>query len=1106
MKFYDSFPDRYTPCLTTKVLRIMKLTLFLFFIALMQVHAVSKAQNVTLSEKNVSLARLFKDIKDQTGVKFLYNPDMLEKGKKVSIEVINQPLKQVLDACFQNQPLSYTLFEGNIVVKEKEPSVIDRIKAAFESLTVQGTVSDDQNRPLPGVTVKEKGTDNIVVTDTKGDYKITVKDKNAVLTFSFIGYDPQEIVAKNLSTPGLVVLKPSTLNLKEVVINKGYYNTTRELNTGNVSSVSAKTISQQPVSNPLAALEGQVPGLFITQTSGAPGGGFIVQIRGQNSIANGNDAFYVIDGVPYTSSPQLQANNNINPAGGNPLNFLNPADIESIEVLKDADATAIYGSRGANGVILITTKKGKAGTQKIDFNVYEGVGKVTRTVKYLNTPQYLEIRNEAFKNDGASPDPGYDYDVLGGNGWDTTRTVDWQKMLIGNTAHYTDAQGSISGGDEFTQYLIGGGYHRETSVYPGQTSDQKASAHVSLSTESKNKRFKITFSGNYLADQTSLPDIDLTQVLTFLSPDTPNPRNADGSLNWANSTWGLDGNPLAFEYQPYKGHTDNLVSNVVLSYHILKGLDFTTNAGYTNTRTDEKLLNPLSSIDPGEGLTSGSSLFNNTSSHSWIIEPQLNYKLTKGKSSFNALIGTTFQQNTYSGTNILAQNFSSDALISDPQAASSITYLAATDILYKYNALYGRLNYTYDDRYIVNLTARRDGSSRFGPGKQFADFGAIGAAWLFTKEKWTENWGFLSSGKLRASYGTSGNDQIPDYSFLDQYKPTSYPYGVAQGIYPKNFYNPDLAWEVNKKIEAGLELGFLQNRLLFTASYYRNRSSNQLLPYALSAVTGFSSIQENLPATVQNTGLELMLNAVIVKTNDFRWSSSVNLTVPRNKLIAFPGLATSSYSNQFIIGQPLTILKTFKYEGVDPQTGLYQFMGKDGQLTSEPIPLTDQINIVNTAPTLYGGYQNSFTYKHFSLDFFLQFVKQTGYNFLYNDEPGAINTSEPVTVLNRWQKPGDNSTIQRFNQDGSVDLSSADATYSNLFYRDASYIRLKNLSFSYSIPVTWARYLGLQNGRLYLQGQNLLTITKFIGYDPENQSTQALPPLKVFTMGLQVTL
>ncbi len=273
----------------------------------------------------------------------------------------------------------------------------------------------------------------------------------------------------------------------------------------------------------------------------------------------------------------------------------------------------------------------------------------------------------------------------------------------------------------------------------------------------------------------------------------------------------------------------------------------------------------------------------------------------------------------------------------------------------------------------------------------------------------------------------------------------------------------------------------------------------------MSAVTGFTSITENLPAVVQNTGWEFTLNAAVIKNSKFKWSSSFNLTIPQNKLISYPDLASSSYRNRFIIGQPITIQRVYKFEGVNPETGLYQVMGADGKLTSSPIAITDAISIVDTAPKLYGGYQNSLSYGKLSLDFLLQFVKQTGVYYTYNS-PVYFSTLEPVTVLQRWQKEGDNAPIQRFSQDGSADIALGAAAQSDQLYKDASFIRLKNLSLSYSLPGNWEHTLGLQNARIYLQGQNLFTITRYKGYDPENQSTFTIPPLKVWTLGLQITL
>lgn len=1084
---------------STKILLVMKLTAFLLLVGLLSVQATAVSQTVSLTGTNIPLKKVFAEIRKQTGYNVFGNAALLKETHPVSIAVVNLTAEQLMEKVLKDQPLRFRIEGKNIIFFR--PSA-ESIEPTIQLAKITGQVINASGEPLIGASVKVSGSEQGTTTDANGKFSIEARP-DQLLIISFVGYETVTVAA---SHAGRIVLPRKDVGLKEIVINKGYYNTTRELNTGNVSSVYAKSIGQQPVSNPLAALQGQVPGMFITQSSGNPGGGFSVQIRGQNSIASGNDPLYVIDGVPYGNTTTLQTNNNLNPAGGNPLNFININDIESIDVLKDADATAIYGSRGANGVVLITTKKGKTGKGTFNFNIYQGAGRVTHVPKMLNTTQYLSMRHEAFNNDQEDPMQDVDVDLLGGSSWDTTRYTDWQKVLIGGTAHYTDVQSSLSGGNENIQYLIGGGYHRESTVFATDAADQKGSVHFSTSGTTSNKRLKATLTGNYVVDNTTLPTVEATYSLPFLAPDAPATHLPDGTLNWADGSW-PNGNPVSYYDQPYKGRTTNLVSNMVLSYNVMRGLDLKTNLGYTSTQYDQQTLYPLSTIDPAAGLVSGSALFNKANASSWIIEPQVNYTVTLGKGELSALAGSSFQQRYDQGASYSASGFTSDLLLSNPLAASKITARNVTDIRYKYNALYGRLSYNLEQKYILNFTARRDGSSRFGPGRQFANFGSAGAAWVFSRERWI-HLDFLSFGKLRASYGTSGNDQVADYTFLDRYNSTTYPFGTTQGLYPASLYNPLLAWEQNKKMEAGIELGFFDDRLFVTASYYRNRSSNQLIAATLSAVTGFNSISENLPATVQNTGGEFLINGKILTTGRFRWSSSLNLTIPRNKLISFPGLASSSYGNRFIIGQPITIQRMYKFAGVDPETGLYQVTRKDGKLTSAPVPITDAISIVNLAPKAYGGFQNSFSFGHLTLDVLFQFVKQTGNNFLYNGMPGEFGSNQPVTVLNRWQHPGDIAAVQRFSQDYSLETATAynAAALSDQSYKDASFIRLKNLSLSYSLPDSWKKAAKLQEARVYFQGQNLLTFTHYQGFDPENQSQITLPPLKVWTLGFQITL
>jgi hypothetical protein len=477
-----------------------------------------------------------------------------------------------------------------------------------------------------------------------------------------------------------------------------------------------------------------------------------------------------------------------------------------------------------------------------------------------------------------------------------------------------------------------------------------------------------------------------------------------------------------------------------------------------------------------------------------------------GLGRIEALVGSTFQQNIHNSLAQYADGFSSDALITDPLAASTVGLLGDNYTLYRYDAIYGRLGYNFEDKYIINLTARRDGSSRFGLGKQFGDFGAAGMGWIFSKERFfADNFFLLSFGKLRASYGTTGNDQITDYQYLSTYTPNSPSYEGISGLYPTQLTNPYFAWEVVKKLEGSLDLGFLKDRILVSGTYYRNRTGNQLVGEPLPLVTGFGSVQFNLPAVVQNTGMELTLNTINIQSRDFKWTTSANLTLPNNKLVAFPGLSSfPAYENTYVIGKSLFIKNVYHYTGVNPQTGLYSFATKNAN--GNPSAPQDQVISKPITQKFYGGIQNRFSYKGFQLDIFIQYVSQLGYNYITSFlPPGYINSNQPTAVLGRWMAPGNLTAIERFGTNGTVVSPFVDYRVSDGVITSASFIRLKNLALSYNLPTAWNGKMHLQNVRIYLQCQNLFTITHYMGPDPETAGL-ALPPLRMVTAGLQVNL
>ena len=1108
-----------------QAVRIMKLTAFILRVCLLQVSANSRAQEkITIKEKGASLVKIFTQINKQTGYNFFFTNEDLRNAKPVDIEVKNASLKEVLDILFKKQDLTYIISENIITIVSKKNNAPHKEESALPPpIDIYGKVVDENGKPIAGVTVTVKGTKKQTITSDNGEFTIPDVPENSVLLFSSVNMEAFEMNVSGRSKI-FAQLKTKTAELDEVQII-AYGQTTKRFQTGNVSTVKAIDIERQPVNNSLLALEGRVPGLFITQATGVPGSAVTVRVQGENSISKGNEPLYVIDGVPFVSqliSTQPDYLGSIlgsargSLSNGNPLSYLNPADIESIDVLKGADATSIYGSRAANGAILITTKKGRAGKTSVNINLQKGWGKITRKLDLLNTDEYLEMRKEALVNDGAVAQ-NWESDINGD--WDSTSYTDWQKELIGGTAQYFDVQANASGGNSNTQFLFGSGYHRETTVYPGSFSDQKGSFHFNLNNVSNNQKFRIQVSSSFVTDNNHLPGNDLTSTAIGLAPNAPNLYNDDGSINWAiNSsgftTWENGIHPLNYTLVPYNTKAKNLLANSVLSYQFIRGLELKGSFGYNFLQTDETRFSPLNSYAPeNRPYFSRIAIYANNTISSWIIEPQISYTKSFGNSTVEALAGGTLLENSLDGEVLRGRGYNSDNVLKDIKAASSVTVDATTAAIYKYNAIFGRINYRFLEKYIINLSVRRDGSSRFGSENRFHNFESVGAAWIFSKEKLiSESIKILSFGKLRGSYGTSGNDQIGDYQYLSLFSPLSVgvPYQGITALIPKGLTNPYLQWEETKKMELGLDLGFLNDRILLNTVYYRNRSSNQLLGYSLPIITGFQNVIKNFPAKVENSGWEFFLTSTNIKGRNFFWSSSLNLTIPKNKLIEFPNLSTSTYAAFLVIGQPITITKAFQFAGVDPATGTYQFLDSNGNASSKPTAGADQTQLINTSPKFYGGIQNTFEYRGVQISFLFQFVKQIGRNYLLGRViPGSFNSNQPAWLTDRWQKSGEEKQFQRYNSDYSIYQQFANAINSDYGFSDASFIRLKNISISYSLPEAMRRSAHLQNCKLFIHAQNLATITKYKGLDPENLitgSSLTLPPLRLITLGIQLTL
>lgn len=919
---------------------------------------------------------------------------------------------------------------------------------------------------------------------------------------------------KNKSTSAIIESSPpilakadttstvyNTKVIDEVILNAGYYKVSKKEQTGSIAKVSAKEIENQPISNVLAAAQGRMAGVSIVQSSGVPGSGFQVQIRGKNSLrSDGNNPLYIVDGVPISNEVKTFGfTSAILPMSSiSPLNSINPNDIESIEVLKDADATAIYGSRGANGVILVTTKKGKSGRLSVSLNSSYALSNVMSRLKMMNTEQYLSMRRQAFFNSGISTYPANAYDINGT--WKADRYTDWSKSLIGNTAAASNTQLQLTGGSETTSFLLSLGHNEQSTVFGNDFKYTTNSITTNIAHRSKDKKLNLAVSNMFSIQKNNVINSDITRSAFSLSPNAPALYNDDGTLNWQNNTWS---NPVAAYNATYSNQNIQYLTNLNIAYDLFKNITLQLGGGVNYQAFEEWNISPNTIYNPayvtGQSSAYSKASKNNQNRLSYILEPQINWKFSHENHALDILVGGTFQNENNSYGSMSGTGFESNALIHNISAAKTKTIEDQYNTQYRYVAFFGRVNYQLDKKYILNITGRRDGSSRFGPNKKFANFGAVGAAWLFSEENFLKNSSWLSFGKLRGSFGTTGSDNIGDYGYLDTYTVSSSIYDGVTGLVPSRLFNPDFSWEKTKKLEAAIEVGLFRNKVNINTAWYRNRSSNQLVGYQLPTMTGFSSVLANLDATVQNTGWEFELNAKPFSKGKFQWETSFNITFPKNKLISFPGLEGSTYSNTYVIGQPTSIVKLFNLEGIDPKTGTYIFTdyNGDGKISS-----ADDAKIVeNIGVNFFGGLNSSLHYENWDFSFLFQFVKQKSRNYNYIIPSPGIMNNLPVEALDVWSPENPGGFYQPYKANASPNHSIFQNSTASV--SDGSFIRLKNVELAYNIPLKNTSFRSI---RIYFQGQNLITWTKYFGIDPEFATIGYLPPLRTFSFGLKLNL
>jgi TonB-linked SusC/RagA family outer membrane protein len=983
-----------------------------------------------------------------------------------------------------------------------------------QSRTVKGKVTDEKGEMIPGVSVTVKGTQQGTLTDAEGVYSIEVSS-NATLVFSFLGYLKEEVAVSNRSAID-VSLKTDTKALEEVVV-VGYGTQRKIETTGSIASVKAADLVQTPVANVAQGLQSRVAGVQINQNTGAPGGNVSVRIRGTNSINGSSEPLYVVDGI------QISNGGDINDVS--PLSTINPNDIESVEVLKDASASAIYGARAANGVILITTKRGKSGATRVSYDGYYGTQKANKTLDVLNAAEFAQVENEVFKNN-YYPDPA----SLG-------EGVNWQKVIF-RKAPIQNHQLSVNGGNEKTQLALSLNYFDQDGTLRG-SAFTRYSYRLNLDHQlSKSIKIGTSILGSHtIADgiQTGSTDIGNAGAVTASvlgaaigAPPTLQPYRPDGSIfpfgEQANGQYREVVNPLNFIEILNKRTIKRTLANLYGEVKLFKGLTYRASFNLDQKGELYDFYSPRSIVNKND-LTdnSGNAIKANINNLALLHESILTYSAAFGKNhtlKATAVFGTQGEQ--YNDNIINAAGFSNDATANEAVQFALTRTVSSYRSSQRLDSYMGRVNYGFKDKFFLDLTARVDGSTKFGANHKYGVFPAISAAYRLIEEPFMKDISWISDLKLRGSYGITGNAAgVDPYQSLPTAGANGSNYminhGYVVGIDPSRIANADLRWERSVQSNFGIDLSLLNNRISLIADVYQKKTNDLLYIKTLPLSSGYSNISGNY-AGLQNKGLELAVNARILD-GALKWDVSANATVNRNKITNLDGGITKE---RFIttytilkVGEPLGMFKTFVFDGIN-QTGDAILPGYDGRLGGHKvkdmnddgkIDGNDQVITGNPNPKFIYGFSTNLSYKGFDL---AAFISGSQGNDIYN--ASRLSFENPLGqrnllkgVVNRWSPTNPSNQYVSAFQAGRLPIT-------DYVVEDGSYLRCRNITLGYTLP----RFKGVQGIRLYVSANNLFTITNYSGFDPEvntyaNSNTAigidnfVYPQAKSFLGGIQVT-
>lgn len=1098
--------------------RIMKLSIFLFFC--MTFSAIARDANsqnakITLNKQNVAVGEILNAIEEQTDYLFLYNKENVNVGRIASVRVSGQPVADVLSELFAGTFVYYKMEGKHIVLvhdKEKERAI------AFAMQTgrvISGVVKDKAGEAVIGANVVVKGTTNGTITDMNGHFTLQNVSDPDILLISYIGYLSKEMPVNGKQSIN-ILLDEDSQSLDEVVV-VGYGTVKKRDLTGSVASINAEKIGQVAVVNPALALQGRIPGVLVEQTDYSPGGGLKIRVRGNRSFNASNDPLYVVDGMPLTTG----------------IEAINPTDIETIDVLKDASATAVYGARGANGVIIVTTKKGKEGRIQVDYNGYVGIQTVAKRLDMMDGAQWTEALREAYRATGQYQSPTASaeedakmprlaadpyslesvlmaYDKNGNYDPSKVRSFDW----LGSTLHNSLIHNhnlNIRGGSKKTQYSLSASYTYNDGVVK-KRDYEKYTVRLNLDQEIS-KIFKVGIQTQYTHSNEN-KDIELYSLAMDNYPVSA-PYDAEGNLilnpggdaMLYNSLMDLD-NAISLEKQ------DRYIGSYYAEVNIIDGLKFRTNLG-TDFRGVQKLdfRGSMTTANKG-GLSTASNAGEKT--YLFTLENMLTYSKKFNKKHD---LGVTLLQSV--------QRFAKDTYGIDVKdlpyeyqhfynvgSASTISGVSSNYEKWCLASFMGRVNYNFMDRYLFTVSARYDGSSRLAAGNKWVLFPSAAFAWRLFDEPFMSDISFLSNLKLRLGWGRTGNSAVDPYQTMGGLKIQKYNFGETNviGYYPNVMPNPNLTWETTEQTNLGLDFGFFNGRLSGSIDLYLQRTKDLLMSRQLPIVSGYESVMANIGKT-QNKGIEIALSSVNIQSEKgFNWTTDLMLYANKEEIVELYNGKKDDIGNKWFIGQPLEVFYDYQFDRIwqdtpEDRVEMEKFKANGSNFVPGTIKLVDQNNdykitaddkviIGNSRPKLAASLINNFSYRGLDLSVFLN--SEIGKRVVYNAGLN-LNGRENYVNVNYWTPTNPSNECPRPNANQTPQYTST------IDYYNGSFLRVKDITLGYTLPSAFTKKGFIERCRFYASVQNPFLFTSFPGVDPEGARGREYPSVRSFMFGANIS-